>query len=95
MEFNTEIAPYAKVSLRDAMVIVDVQPSSVPLNGNSTCEKNPVQHDMYQLYLTSQEFHIDSYFTAIINMLTVDDIVQNGRQVLAAYPSTRHMFLCK
>ena len=89
MEFNTEIAPYAMVSVRDAMVIVDVQPSSVPLNGSSTCEKNPVQHDMYQLYLTSQEFDIDSYFTAIINMLTVDDILQNGRQVSNADLFTR------
>lgn len=84
MEFNTEIAPYGRVTLQNAMVLVDVQPASVPLNDSVklVCEKNPVEHEMYQFYLTEQDFSPESYFVAIVDMLTVDDIRANGRQVL-------------
>ncbi|XP_050494697.1 transmembrane 7 superfamily member 3-like isoform X1 [Bombus huntii] len=83
MEFNTEIAPYASVQTLDTMVIVDVQPASVPLNDSAklTCEKNPVEVEMYQIFLNEQDFSINSYFTAITSMLTVTDIKEKGVKV--------------
>lgn len=90
MEFNTEIAPYASVQTLDTMVIVDVQPASVPLNDSAklTCEKNPVEVEMYQIFLNEQDFSINSYFTAITSMLTVTDIKENGVKVLTGRFST-------
>ncbi|XP_071860596.1 transmembrane 7 superfamily member 3 isoform X2 [Bombus fervidus] len=84
MEFNTEIAPYASVQTLDTMVIVDVQPASVPLNDSVklTCEKNPVEVEMYQIFLNEQDFSINSYFMAITSMLTVTDVKKNGVKVV-------------
>ncbi|XP_076249081.1 transmembrane 7 superfamily member 3 [Calliopsis andreniformis] len=96
MEFNTEIAPYANVFLKNVMVVVDVQPSSVPLSHNvkPVCDKNPVEHEIYQMYLSEQDFSLESYFVGIVNMLTVDDIKQNGRKILNSdlFSSMRRVF---
>ncbi|XP_012145709.2 transmembrane 7 superfamily member 3 isoform X2 [Megachile rotundata] len=83
MEFDTEIAPYAKVLTRDGMITVDVQPASVPLNKTavSMCDKNPVTHDMYQVYLPQQDLSSKTYFAYITNMLTVNDIIENGQKI--------------
>ncbi|PBC33494.1 Transmembrane 7 superfamily member [Apis cerana cerana] len=84
MEFDTEIAPYARMRTRDAMVIVDVQPASLPFNSMPwTCEKEPVEVEMYQMYLPEQDLTAETYFTGIVNMLTVEDIKKNGVKVLA------------
>ena len=83
MEFNTEIAPYAMVQTDDTMIIVDVQPASAPFNSvRPNCEKNVVTVEMYHRFLSSWDFSLDSYFSAIINMLTVTDIKENGVEVL-------------
>ena len=83
MEFNTEIAPYARVQAGDTMIIVDVQPASLPFNNvRPNCEKNTVEVEMYQMFLTGWDFGVDSYFAAIISMLTVTDIKENGEKVL-------------
>lgn len=64
MEFDTEIAPYARMRTRDAMVIVDVQPASLPFNSMPwTCEKEPVEVEMYQMYLPEQDLTAETYFT--------------------------------
>ncbi|XP_015432011.1 PREDICTED: transmembrane 7 superfamily member 3-like isoform X2 [Dufourea novaeangliae] len=83
MEFNTEIAPYARLQLQDTMVVFDTQPASIPFNDTVKpfCDKNPVEHSMYQMFITEQDFSPESYFIAISSMLTVDDIVENGRKV--------------
>ncbi|XP_076643755.1 transmembrane 7 superfamily member 3 isoform X2 [Halictus rubicundus] len=78
MEFEHEIAPYTKVQLQDAMVMVDAQPASTPFSNKPNCDKNPVDHKMYQMYLSERDFSAESYFQGIISMLTVDDIVVNG-----------------
>ncbi|XP_048262569.1 transmembrane 7 superfamily member 3 isoform X2 [Bombus terrestris] len=96
LEFNTEIAPYAKVQILDAMVIVDFQPASVPWNDSVklTCEKNPVKVEMYQIFLNEQDFSINSYFVAITSMLTVTDIKNNGVKVAnpVIFSPMRRMF---
>ncbi|CAL7945112.1 unnamed protein product [Xylocopa violacea] len=107
MEFNTEIAPYANVQTLPAMVIVDVQPASMPLNNSDKpiCQKNPVEHKMYQIFLPEYDFSSDSYFTAIRKMLTVTDIIANGyevtnptvsspmRRVFSAYTGTGSVYV--
>lgn len=84
MEFNTEVAPYANLVAQPAMVIVDVQPASMPLDNtlSPVCVKNPVKHEIYQLFLSAQDFNMDSYFSGIESMLTVRNILENGVKVL-------------
>ncbi|XP_043256137.1 transmembrane 7 superfamily member 3-like [Colletes gigas] len=84
MEFNTEIAPYPNVTLQNTIVVVDVQPPSTPVNKNQRpdCHHNPVEVEFYRMFLTERDFSIDSYFIAIVNMLTVADIEQNGWKVV-------------
>ncbi|KAK9296704.1 hypothetical protein QLX08_009376 [Tetragonisca angustula] len=85
MEFNTEIAPYAMVQTDDTMIIVDVQPASAPFNSvRPNCEKNVVTVEMYHRFLSSWDFSLDSYFSTIINMLTVTDIKENGVEVTSS-----------
>lgn len=79
MEFNTEIAPYARIQTRDTMVIVDVQPAS--LSFNSSCENVSVEVEMYQMFLPEQDLTAETYFMGIVNMLTVQDIKNNGAKV--------------
>ncbi|XP_072762373.1 transmembrane 7 superfamily member 3 [Anoplolepis gracilipes] len=83
MEFDIEVAPYQKLHTENEMIIVDTQPASRLVdNGLPTlCEKNPVQHKMYRLYLPRQDFTPDTYFEAIASMLTPQDIVQNGDEI--------------
>ncbi|XP_076748907.1 transmembrane 7 superfamily member 3 isoform X2 [Xylocopa sonorina] len=107
MEFNTEIAPYANVQTLPAMVIVDVQPASMPLNNSDKpiCQRNPVEHTMYQIFLPGYDFSSDTYFTAIRKMLTAKDIMENGyevtnptisspmRRVFSAYTGTGSVYV--
>ncbi|XP_076295481.1 transmembrane 7 superfamily member 3 isoform X2 [Lasioglossum baleicum] len=81
MEFDHAIAPYTKVQLQDTIVTVDSQPASVPFSEHPNCDKNPVEHEMYQMYLSERDFSPESYFQGIISMLTVSDIMDNGYQV--------------
>ncbi|XP_026666998.1 transmembrane 7 superfamily member 3-like isoform X2 [Ceratina calcarata] len=88
MEFATEIAPYARVQTLPELVVVDVQPPSMPLQsialskcGNTT---NPVSVEIYQMFLTEQDFSSLGYFSAISSMLTVQDIKTNGIEVASA-----------
>ncbi|XP_043801040.1 transmembrane 7 superfamily member 3-like [Apis laboriosa] len=89
MEFNTEIAPYARMQTRDAMVIVDVQPASLPFNSmRRTCEKEPVEVKMYQMFLPEQDLSAETYFTGIVKMLTAEDIKKNGVKAMASIVSS-------
>jgi len=76
MEFDIEVSPYQKLHAENEMIIVDTQPASIlaPNGSPIPCEKSPVQHKMYRLYL-------DTYFDAIASMLTAQDISQNGDEV--------------
>ncbi|KAK2576523.1 hypothetical protein KPH14_005845 [Odynerus spinipes] len=107
MEFNIEVAPYQKLLVNDAIVTVDLQPASLPLTNNETersCEKHPVHHNAYRVYLTEQDYSVEGYFNAIANMLTVENIIRNGekipppvtfspfRRIYSAYPGTGAVF---
>ncbi|XP_074108403.1 transmembrane 7 superfamily member 3 isoform X2 [Cotesia typhae] len=102
MEFDIEVSPYQRLILTNSTIIIDSQPASVPLiNGlKLPCEKNLVTYETYRLYTDESDFNNETYFSTIIKMLTVDDIIQNAvkisisagkspmRKVYSSYPGT-------
>ncbi|XP_032687137.1 transmembrane 7 superfamily member 3-like [Odontomachus brunneus] len=86
MEFEIEIAPYQKLRVENEMIIVDAQPAAALAANGSTisCNKNPVQHRMYRLHLSMQDFNPETYFDAIASMLTVRDVARNGTEISPA-----------
>ncbi|OXU25062.1 hypothetical protein TSAR_002249 [Trichomalopsis sarcophagae] len=102
MEFDIKRSPFQKLFYNHATVTVDAQPAAVPNIGNFElpCEKYPLQHDAYRMYLPEQDFSNETYFSAIANMLTVRDIERNAdfipasiygspmRRVFSVYPGT-------
>nr|XP_034194537.1 transmembrane 7 superfamily member 3-like [Osmia lignaria] len=86
MEFETEIAPYAKVLTSDTMIVVDVQAASLPLiNGTAqTCEKSPVTLEMYQVFLPEQDRSVETYFSYITSMLTASSIKEHGQEITSS-----------
>ncbi|XP_029161395.1 transmembrane 7 superfamily member 3-like [Nylanderia fulva] len=88
MEFDIEVAPYQKLHTGNEMIIVDAQPASTLADNESArCEKNPVQHKMYRLYLPRRDFTPDTYFEMIASMLTTQDILRNGDEIPAGITS--------
>ncbi|XP_008546699.1 transmembrane 7 superfamily member 3 [Microplitis demolitor] len=83
MEFDIEVSPYQKLLLTNSTVIIDSQPASVSLiNGlKLPCEKNLITYEAYRLYTDESDFSNETYFSTIIKMLTVDNIVKNGDKV--------------
>ncbi|XP_001602858.1 transmembrane 7 superfamily member 3 [Nasonia vitripennis] len=102
MEFDIKRSPFQKLFYNHATVTVDAQPAAVPNIGNFElpCEKYPLQHDAYRMYLPEEDFSNETYFSAIANMLTVRDIERNAdfipasiygspmRRVFSVYPGT-------
>ncbi|KAF7397888.1 hypothetical protein HZH68_009110 [Vespula germanica] len=83
MEFNIEVAPYQKLFVNDSIVILDSQPASLPLTSNET-QRSCIFAETYRLFLTKQDYSIESYFNAISSMLTVTDILRNGEKIPAS-----------
>lgn len=83
MEFDIEVSPYQRLMLTNSTIIIDSQPASAPLiNGlKLPCEKNLVTYETYRLYTDESDFNNETYFSTIIKMLTVDDIIQNAVKV--------------
>ncbi|XP_076179588.1 transmembrane 7 superfamily member 3 isoform X2 [Ptiloglossa arizonensis] len=82
MEFNTKIAPYAKVQIvHNSMIVVDIQPASMPFNGNKEpiCEKNPVNHDVYQININGTDSV--TYFMVMKSVFSKGYIEKYGRKV--------------
>ncbi|CAG5076300.1 Similar to TM7SF3: Transmembrane 7 superfamily member 3 (Homo sapiens) [Cotesia congregata] len=102
MEFDIEVSPYQRLMLTNSTIIIDSQPASAPLiNGlKLPCEKNLVTYEIYRLYTDESDFNNETYFSTIIKMLTVDDIIKNAvkiptsasrspmRKVYSSYPRT-------
>ncbi|KAF7395096.1 hypothetical protein HZH66_008270 [Vespula vulgaris] len=82
MEFNIEVAPYQKLFVNDSIVILDSQPASLPLTSNET-QRSCIFAETYRLFLTKQDYSVESYFNAISSMLTVTDILRNGEKIPA------------
>ncbi|XP_047356408.1 transmembrane 7 superfamily member 3-like [Vespa velutina] len=82
MEFNIEVAPYQKLFVNDSIVILDSQSASLPLTSNEI-ERRCIFPETYHFFLTKHDYSIESYFNAISSMLTVTDILRNGKKIPA------------
>ncbi|PNF21549.1 hypothetical protein B7P43_G12734 [Cryptotermes secundus] len=85
VEFSVKTAPYLIISFTESLIFVDSQPASaaVPYDKpRPACEPQVVQHEMYHMFLPERDFSSDSYFDALLKMMTVEDIQLNGRKVL-------------
>ena len=80
MEFDIEKSPFQKLIYDNATITVDAQPASLPKLGDlqPPCEKYPLQHDAYRMYMPEQDFSNETYFSTIANMLTAQDIQKNA-----------------
>ena len=92
MEFDLETSPFQKLIVTEAIVIVDAEPASATKEVKKNCERNQVQHEAYRLYLSAQDFSSASYFSAIENMLTPEEIVKKAEKV-SLYTNI-HVFFC-
>ncbi|XP_069679449.1 transmembrane 7 superfamily member 3-like [Periplaneta americana] len=107
MEFSVKTAPYQIMRFTNAMVIVDSQPASPPQPYDKPaqpCEAHLVNHEMYHMYLPERDFTDETYFNALLKMMTVEDIQINGRKVpepmegspmrrsYSAYPGTGSVY---
>lgn len=107
MEFSVETAPYLITTFTESVIRVDSQPASAPVPRRKPalpCESQPVKHDMYHMYLPERDFSSETYFDALLKMMTVEDIQLNGRKVpeplegsqmrriYSAYPGTGSVY---
>ncbi|KAL7304849.1 hypothetical protein TKK_0002657 [Trichogramma kaykai] len=106
MEFNVEKSPFQKLTFNDKTITVDAQPASIPPVGGLqlSCEKFPIAHDAYRVYMPEHDFSNFTYFTSIANMLTVSDIEKNAalipgsifnsamRRIYSVYPGTGSVY---
>ncbi|XP_015518773.2 transmembrane 7 superfamily member 3 isoform X1 [Neodiprion lecontei] len=106
MEFETEIAPYQKLTISESSVKVAMQQAASPkFEGlRVPCERNGVLHEMYMMFLPEQDFSSVTYFDAVRAVLTVEGIRENGRKIpsstsgskmrrtYSAYPGTGSLY---
>lgn len=107
VEFSVETAPYLIISFTESLIFVDSQPASaaVPYDKpHPPCESHLIQHEMYHMFLPERDFSSDTYFDALLKMMTVQDIQLNGRkvpeplegslmqQIYSAYPGTGSVY---
>ncbi|KAJ9588268.1 hypothetical protein L9F63_018356 [Diploptera punctata] len=102
MEFSVEIAPYLILDFTDSMVLVNSQPASAPLARD--CESQKVEYEMYHMYIDERDFSQNSYFDALLKMMSVKDIQLHGKKVeqpvegsgmrrrFSAYPGTGSVY---
>lgn len=78
MEFSVEIAPYLRITEKEAVIIVDSQPPGISTQPSS-CEFSPPSEVlMYHMYLPEMDFSRETYFRALRAMMTVQDIKDHG-----------------
>lgn len=89
MEFGIETSPFQLIYLKGMSINVDVQPASEPKINNKdvSCQprKSFIRHDMYRLYIPSEDYSPESYFAAIQKLLTPEDIEKNAVKVKTTY----------
>lgn len=78
MEFMVETAPYQKLKYSDDIIQIDAQMAS--LEGVS-CDNYVLSYSMYHLYLPTNSFNDDVYFSYIIKMATPKNIEYYGTKV--------------
>lgn len=114
MEFPVEISPFLNVSYDQAITDVSFAPASPPMTmvkkfwaSSSSCDikPSPVEYSLYRMYVPERDFSEETYFGAILSMLTIDRINQNGvlirekllappmRRLFASYPGTGSVYV--
>jgi len=79
MEFDTELAPYLKVSYTSDVIEVKSQLAAPPLP--YTCKSRVLDYEVYHLYLPERDFGSAAYFEGVRKMLTVDRIQKHAKKV--------------
>lgn len=84
LTFDTEIAPYLKITTTDELIFVDSQAAS---SNRITCDANKITMDLYQLYLPinydnyNKTVYEQEFFDSILEMISVNDIKDNARRI--------------
>ncbi|KAH1020104.1 hypothetical protein HUJ04_009827 [Dendroctonus ponderosae] len=86
LSFETEIAPYQKISESDDFITVISQP---PSQFGNFCNRSNIVTRMYYLYLSEHDNSTEQYFANIQKMISVDDIVKYGTLVLEGLTANR------
>ena len=84
VEFDIKVSPFQKVLVTEATVTIDAQAASMPkITGKPmrSCDTYSVKLEAYRLYLPERDFSIKTYFDGILKMMTVQDIIANGKKV--------------
>lgn len=79
MEFNTEWAPYLRVSYTSDLIQVQSQLAAPP--SPYTCKSKQLDYDFYHLYLPERDFSGEAYFQGVRRMLTPNRIEQYAHKV--------------
>lgn len=83
MEFQPPISPYMQNSYTADYVLIEAP--SARDSADPTCTSiNDVNIVFYLMYLPERSFDSDTYFEGIRNMMTLDNIKENGQIVSLA-----------
>lgn len=73
-------APYQRITTTDDVIKVHAQPPSAY---GVSCDKNPIEVEMYHIYLREYDNSQQTYFDGLSKMITVEGIRAYGRKVYA------------
>jgi hypothetical protein len=101
MELPIKTAPFLPTSFSPNVLTVDFPLGSWPISVRpATCDRAPLQYDIYILYLPERDFSEGSAFDGIRLMSNVTSIQTHGTKVgsrlqchTIQYPYTLHSFL--
>ncbi|XP_068623092.1 transmembrane 7 superfamily member 3-like [Battus philenor] len=102
MEFQPPVSPYLHVSYTKDYVLVES--ASARDTTDPLCTSlNNANVIFYLMYLPERKFDSDTFFEGIRNMMTLDNIIENGvvvpettwrmRRMLSAYPGTGSIYV--
>jgi hypothetical protein len=83
-EFSVQTAPYLITTFTESLIFVDSQPASTAVAYDKLhppCESQQMQYEMYRMFLPEGDLSSHTYFSALLKMLTVQDIQLNGHKV--------------
>ena len=82
MEVSIKTAPFLPTILQPNVLTVEYPLGAWPLNViPATCDRAPLQYDIYDYYLPERDFSNRTAFDSIRLMSGVEAIEKNGRKV--------------
>lgn len=83
MEEPVKTAPYLPTSFTPNLVVVEYPLGSWPLNVKpATCDRAPLQYDIYIYYLPERDFSVRTAFDSIRLMSNVTSVEKYGTKVI-------------